>query len=381
MQILIPFIDLSAQQARIKPQVEVAIQKVLAHGKYILGPEVSELEEKLVQYTGAKYCITCANGTDALQIALMALGVGVKDEVIVPAFTYIASAEAVALLGARPIYVDVEPATFNLNANLLKAAITPRTKAIIAVSLFGQCPDIDSINDIAERYGIPVIEDAAQSFGATYKDRRSCNLSTIATTSFFPAKPLGCYGDGGAMFTSDEQLATLMRKIARHGQSKRYHHDVVGVNSRLDTLQAAVLLEKLKIFDDELGARQAVADSYGYLLHEMQNQLGNSLFLRLPTIEHHNSSVWAQYTLRIEARDFVQNHLRSAGVPTVVYYPVPLSSQKAVEDPDAPMPQSELLSGQVLSLPMHPYLTTDVQQLIVEKLCEGIRQSEVKREQ
>ena len=381
MQILIPFIDLSAQQARIKPQVEVAIQKVLAHGKYILGPEVSELEEKLVQYTGAKYCITCANGTDALQIALMALGVGVKDEVIVPAFTYIASAEAVALLGARPIYVDVEPATFNLNANLLKAAITPRTKAIIAVSLFGQCPEIDSINDIAERYGIPVIEDAAQSFGATYKDRRSCNLSTIATTSFFPAKPLGCYGDGGAMFTSDEQLATLMRKIARHGQSKRYHHDVVGVNSRLDTLQAAVLLEKLKIFDDELGARQAVADSYGYLLHEMQNQLGNSLFLRLPTIEHHNSSVWAQYTLRIEARDFVQNHLRSAGVPTVVYYPVPLSSQKAVEDPDAPMPQSELLSGQVLSLPMHPYLTTDVQQLIVEKLCEGIRQSEVKREQ
>ena len=375
---MIPFIDLSAQQTRIKSKVEVAIQKVLAHGKYILGPEVSELEEKLVQYTGAKYCITCANGTDALLIALMALGVGGKDEVIVPAFTYIASAEAVALLGARPIYVDVEPATFNLNANLLQAAITPRTKAIIAVSLFGQCPDIDSINDIAERYGIPVIEDAAQSFGATYKDRRSCNLTTIATTSFFPAKPLGCYGDGGAMFTSDEQLATLMRKIARHGQSKRYHHDVVGVNSRLDTLQAAVLLEKLKIFDDELGARQAVADSYGYLLHEMQNQLGNSFFLGLPTIEHHNSSVWAQYTLRIEARDFVQSHLRSAGVPTVVYYPVPLSSQKAVENRDAPVPQSELLSGQVLSLPMHPYLTTDVQQLIAEKLREGIHQSEAK---
>lgn len=378
MQILIPFIDLSAQQARIKPQIEAAVRKVLAHGKYILGPEVRELEEKLAQYADAKYCITCANGTDALQIALMALGIGIEDEVIVPAFTYIASAEAVALLGAHPIYIDVEPTTFNLDANLLEAAITGRTKAIIAVSLFGQCPDMDAINDIAERYGIPVIEDAAQSFGATYKGRRSCNLSTIAITSFFPAKPLGCYGDGGAMFTSDGQLARLMRKIARHGQSKRYHHDVVGVNSRLDTLQAAILLEKLKIFDEELGARQAVAESYGCLLRDMQGQLGNSFSLRLPTIERHSGSVWAQYTLRIEARDFVQAHLSSEGVPTVVYYPVPLSSQKAVENPHALVPQSELLSGEVLSLPMHPYLTTDVQQLIVQKLYEGIRLSEIK---
>lgn len=378
MQILIPFIDLSAQQERIKPQIEAAVHKVLAHGKYILGPEVSELEEKLAQYAGAKYCVTCANGTDALQIALMALGVGVEDEVIVPAFTYIASAEAVALLGAQPIYVDVNPVTFNLDADLLEAAITGRTKTIIAVSLFGQCPDMDAINHIAERYGIPVIEDAAQSFGATYKGKRSCNLSTISTTSFFPAKPLGCYGDGGAMFTSDEQLAGLMLKIARHGQSKRYHHDVVGVNSRLDTLQAAILLEKLKIFEEELGARQAAADTYFYLLREVQVALGNSFFLQLPRIEHYNNSVWAQYTLRIGARDFVQSHLRSEGVPTVVYYPVPLSCQKAVEDRDALVPQSELLSGEVLSLPMHPYLTPDVQQLVVEKLYEGIRRSKVK---
>ena len=374
---MIPFIDLSAQQLRIKPQIDSAIQRVLAHGKYILGPEVHALEERLAEYTGAQYCVTCANGTDALQIALMALGVGPGDEVIAPAFTYIASAEAASVLGAQPIYVDVEPGTFNLDANLLEAVITERTKAIIAVSLFGQCPDMDAINSIGARHGIPVIEDAAQSFGATYKGKRSCNLSTIiATTSFFPAKPLGCYGDGGAMFTSDEQLAKSLRQIARHGQTKRYHHDVVGMNSRLDTLQAAILLEKLEIFGEELDARQTVADVYTHLLREMQDGLSSSFSVHLPAIEAHNQSAWAQYTLRIEAneaRDLIQNYLSSKGVPTVVYYPVPLSRQKAVEQPASIVPQSELLSGHVLSLPMHPYLTADGQQTIVHELQEGIK--------
>ncbi|MBF4248227.1 DegT/DnrJ/EryC1/StrS family aminotransferase, partial [Vibrio anguillarum] len=239
------FIDLGAQQARIKEKIDVGIQKVLAHGQYILGPEVAELEQRLIAYTGAKHCITVANGTDALQIAQMALGVGPCDEVITPGFTYIATAETVALLGAKPVYVDVCPKTYNLDPAKLEAAITPRTKAIIPVSLYGQCADFDAINTIAAKYGIPVIEDSAQSFGASYKGKKSCNLSTIACTSFFPTKPLGCYGDGGAIFTNDDELALVMRQIARHGQDRRYHHIRVGVNSRLDTLQAAILLPKL----------------------------------------------------------------------------------------------------------------------------------------
>jgi len=246
------FIDLAAQQARIKDKIDANIQKVLAHGKYILGPEVGKLEERLADYTGAKYCITVANGTDALQIAQMALGIGPGDEVIVPGFSYIATAETVALLGARPVYVDIDPKTYNLNPELLEAAITPRTKAIIPVSLYGQCADFDVINAIAEKHGIPVIEDGAQSFGASYKGKKSCNLTTIGCTSFFPSKPLGCYGDGGAIFTSDDELATVLRQIARHGQDRRYHHIRVGINSRLDTLQAAILLPKLELLDEEI---------------------------------------------------------------------------------------------------------------------------------
>lgn len=253
---MIEFIDLKAQQTRIKDKIDAGIQRVLAHGQYILGPEVAELEEKLADFVGAKYCITCANGTDALQIAQMALGIGPGDEVITPGFTYIATAETVALLGAKPVYVDIDPRTYNLDPTLLEAAITPRTKAIIPVSLYGQCADFDAINAIAAKYGIPVIEDAAQSFGATYKGKRSCNLTTIACTSFFPSKPLGCYGDGGAIFTNDDELAVVLRQIARHGQDRRYHHVRVGVNSRLDTLQAAILLPKLEIFEDEIQLRQ-----------------------------------------------------------------------------------------------------------------------------
>src|SRR5574344_799590 len=265
---MIEFIDLKAQQSRIKAEIDAGIQRVLAHGQYILGPEVAELEEKLAAYVGAKYCITCANGTDALQIVQMAFGIGPGDEVITPGFTYIATAETVAILGAKPIYVDVNPKTYNLDVEKLEAAITPRTKAIIPVSLYGQCADFDAINAIAAKHGIPVIEDAAQSFGASYKGRKSCNLTTIATTSFFPSKPLGCYGDGGAIFTNDDDLARVLRQIARDGQDRRYHHIRVGVNSRLDTLQAAILLPKLDIFPHELEQRAQVALSYACLLAE-----------------------------------------------------------------------------------------------------------------
>ncbi|MGN0864354.1 MAG: DegT/DnrJ/EryC1/StrS family aminotransferase [Stenotrophomonas koreensis] len=345
------FIDLKAQQARIKDKIDAGIARVLAHGQYILGPEVAELEEKLAAYTGAKYCISCANGTDALQIALMALGVGPGDEVITPGFTYIATAEAAAVLGAKPVYVDINPLTYNLDPALLEAAITPRTKAIIPVSLYGQCADVDAINAIATRHGITVIEDAAQSFGASYKGRKSCNLSTIATTSFFPSKPLGCYGDGGAIFTSDDELAKVMRQIARHGQEKRYHHVRVGMNSRLDTLQAAILLPKLEILDDELAAKQQVAETYARLLGEAG--------IQAPQVESHNTSAWAQYTIRVHNRPTVQKALAEAGIPTAVHYPLPLNKQPAVADATAKLPQGDQAAEQVISLPMHPYLSAN----------------------
>lgn len=362
------FIDLVTQQQRIKPHIDAAIQRVLAHGQYILGPEVNELEEKLADYTGAKYCISCANGTDALQIAMMALDIGPGDEVITPAFTYIATAEAAAVVGAKPVYVDIEPDTYNLDAQQLEAAITPRTKAIIPVGLFGQCANMDAINAIANRHGIPVVEDAAQSFGASYHGRKSCNLSTIGTTSFFPAKPLGCYGDGGAMFTNDEALAKALRQIARHGQSKRYYHDVVGVNSRLDTLQASILLEKLKIFDEEMAARQVVADRYSQLLNQIDS-------VATPQVREGRVSAWAQYTLRLSHRDAVQAELKAAGVPTTVYYPVPLHLQKAVGSSGVTMPESERAAQEVLSVPMHPYLTEEIQVKVVGAIDQAIKNS------
>jgi len=256
------FIDLKAQYIALKADIEARIARVLDHGRYILGPEVAELEEQLASFTGAEHCISVANGTDALQIALMALGVGPGDEVITPGFSYIATAETVALLGARPVYVDIDASSYNIDPGLIEAAITPRTRAIIPVSLYGQCADFDAINAVAARYDLPVIEDGAQSFGASYKGRKSCNLSLIGCTSFFPSKPLGCYGDGGAIFTSDPELAKVMRQIARHGQERRYHHARVGINSRLDTVQAAVLLGKLAVFDDEMARRQVIAARY-----------------------------------------------------------------------------------------------------------------------
>lgn len=357
---MIPFIDLAAQQDRLRQKIEAGISRVLAHGQYILGPEVAELEERLAAYTGAAHCISVANGTDALQIALMALGIGPGDEVITPGFSYIATAEAAVLLGAKVVYVDIDPVTYTLDVAQLEAAITPRTRAIIPVSLYGQPADFDAINAIADRHGIPVIEDAAQSFGASYKGRKSCNLSTVACTSFFPSKPLGCYGDGGAIFTSDPDLARVIRQIARHGQDRRYHHIRIGVNSRLDTLQAAILLPKLEILDDEIAARQRVAEAYTTAL--------SHLSVATPRIAAHSCSAWAQYTIRVSERARVQAALEAVGVPTVVHYPLPLNRQPAVADPAARLPQGDRAAEEVLSLPMHPYLSDELIERIVTPL-------------
>lgn len=353
------FIDLKTQYQRLKKEIDAGIQRVLDHGQFILGPEVYELEEKLAAYVGAKHCITCANGTDALQIAQMALGIGPGDEVITPGFTYIATAETVALLRAKPVYVDIDSRTYNLDPALLEAAITSRTKAIIPVSLYGQCADYDAINAIATKYNIPVIEDAAQSFGAMYKDRKSCNLTTIACTSFFPSKPLGCYGDGGAIFTNDDELARVMRQIARHGQDRRYYHIRVGINSRLDTLQAAVLLPKLQVLPDEIGRRQSVAAEYTRLLKKFH-------ISTTPYIEPHNLSSWAQYTIRIDNREELIGKLKEAGVPAVVHYPIPLNKQPAVSDLNVQLPVGNSVAEKVMSLPMHPYLVRQDQEQVAK---------------
>ncbi|WP_151703784.1 DegT/DnrJ/EryC1/StrS family aminotransferase [Nitrincola alkalilacustris] len=354
------FVDLAAQQARIKDKIDAAIQRVLSHGQYILGPEVYELEEKLADYTGARYCITVANGTDALQIAQMALGIGPGDEVIMPGFSYIATAEATALLGAKPVYIDIDPRTYNIDPTLIADAITPRTKAIIAVSLYGQCADFDAINKIADQHGIPVIEDAAQSFGATYKGRKSCNLSTIACTSFFPSKPLGCYGDGGAIFTNDEELATVMRQIARHGQDRRYHHIRLGVNSRLDTLQAAILLAKLDIFDDEIVLRNVVAERYNRLFSKIKT----STNIKPPVIRDWHISTWAQYTITTKDRDAIKTSLEENNIPTAIHYPTPLHKQPVTKSLHERLEICERISKSILCLPIHPYLESRNQIII-----------------
>jgi UDP-2-acetamido-2-deoxy-ribo-hexuluronate aminotransferase len=351
------FIDLQAQRRRLDGAIDRNIDKVLAHGRFILGPEVSELEEALAARTGSGHCIAVANGTDALQIALMAIGVGPDDEVITPGFSFFATAETIAILGATPRYVDIDPVTFNVDAALIEASITEKTKAIVPVSLFGQCPDFDAINKVAARYSLPVIEDAAQSFGATYRDMPSCNLSTIATASFFPSKPLGCYGDGGALFTNDDDLAVALRQIARHGQERRYFHTRIGVNSRLDTIQAAVLLAKLTVFDEEIDARRVVAERYDRCLGAVEA-------VTIPRIGHHTSSVYAQYTLRVVQRDRFVAFLRDHGIPTAVHYPLSLHLQPALADPDAVLPECEAAAAQVVSLPMHPYLSAEDQERI-----------------
>lgn len=359
------FIDLKSQYQSLKPKIDAAIQRVLDHGQYILGPEVQELEERLARYSGVRHCIAVANGTDALQISQMALGVGPGDEVIMPGFNYIATAEATALLGAKPVYVDVDPRTYNLDPALLEHSITERTKAIVPVNLYGQCADFDAINTVAAKFSIPVIEDAAQSFGATYKGRKSGSLSTIACTSFFPSKPLGCYGDGGAIFTNSDELAIVMRQIARHGQDRRYHHIRIGMNSRLDTLQAAILLVKLEVLDSEIAARDLVASKYSKLLQEYAKQTS------APQIEPFNVSAWAQYTIRLHNRKIACQILDEAKIPTAIHYPLPLHRQPAVEQHSLDLPVSEKAADEVLSLPIHASLNYSDQLRIIQTLAQA----------
>jgi UDP-2-acetamido-2-deoxy-ribo-hexuluronate aminotransferase len=366
-------IDLKTQQARIRARIDAAVARVLDHGRYILGPEVDELERRLAAYTGAAYCISCANGTDALQLAQMALGIGPGDEVVVPAFSFIATAESVAVLGGKPVYVDIDARTYNLDPAKLEAAITPRTRAIMAVSLYGQCAAYEAIGDVARRFGLPVIEDGAQSFGASLHGTRSCNLSTLACTSFFPSKPLGGYGDGGAVFTSDDELAQRVRQIARHGQERRYYHTRVGVNSRLDTLQAAILLAKLEVFEDEVERRQRVAARYDRALVESGFQP--------PYVAPGHTSVYAQYTIRVGERDTVRARLDAQGIPTAVHYPLPLSRQPAVEAAGEAFAVADQAAAEVLSLPMHPYLTAEEQDAVVGALVHARATSSVRVEE
>lgn len=351
------FIDLKTQYQRIKVNVNERIQGVLDSGKYIMGPEIKELESKLANFIGAKYCLGVANGTDALLIAMMALGVGKDDEVITTPFTFIATGEMIALLGAKPVFVDIDPRTYNIDPAKIEAAITKKTKAIMPVSLYGQCADFDAIKPIADKYNLPVIEDGAQSFGATYKGRKSCNLSTIGCTSFFPSKPLGCYGDGGAVFTNDDNLVKKMNEIRLHGQDKRYHHASLGLNGRLDTLQAAILLAKLEIFSEEIESRARIGARYSELLKNK---------VITPYIEPFNTSVYAQYTVQVENRSVIQKQLQDTGIPTAVHYPIPLHKQPVfAEYAEIHLPVSESVAEKVMSLPMHPYLNNnDIENIV-----------------
>jgi UDP-2-acetamido-2-deoxy-ribo-hexuluronate aminotransferase len=357
------FIDLKAQYAALKDKIDARIRRVLEHGQYIMGPEVSELEEQLAAFTGARHCVTVASGTEALLIALMALDIGPGDEVITTPFTFVAPAEMIALVGAKPVFVDIEEDTANIDASKITAAITPRTRAIVPVSLYGQPADMDEINAIASRFGLAVIEDAAQSFGATYKGRKSCNLSTIGCTSFFPSKPLGCYGDGGAIFMSDDAIAKACREIRAHGQEKRYVHTRIGVGGRMDTIQCAIVLAKFENFDWEIERRIGVGKRYDMLLLSTQ--------VRTMRVNPNSTNVYAQYTVRVSNRAGVQGQLKSQGIPTAVHYPLSLHQQPAYDTAYAgqSFPVSESMAREVLSLPMHAYLD-DVTQRRIAKVLE-----------
>jgi UDP-2-acetamido-2-deoxy-ribo-hexuluronate aminotransferase len=359
------FIDLKTQYSVLRDDINKRIQTVLDHGQYIMGPEVKELEEKLVAYTGAKHCITVASGTEALLIALMALGIKPGDEVITTPFSFIATAEVIVLLGAKPVFVDIEGDTCNINIALIEAKISARTKVIMPVSLYGQPADMDEINQLAEKHGLAVIEDAAQSFGATYKGKKSCNLSTIGCTSFFPSKPLGCYGDGGAVFTSDDELAQAMREIRVHGQSKRYVHTRIGVGGRMDTIQCAIVLAKLERFEWEVAQRERLGARYNALLADK---------VATVTQRPDRTSVFAQYTVLVDDRAAVQEALKSAGIPTAVHYPVPMHLQPAYRDlcEMGSNPVSEQRAGAVMSLPLSPDLDEESQLTVVRALVASL---------
>jgi len=365
----IQFAGLSPQQDKIRQKLERNIHRILHHGQYVMGPEVAELESSLAGFTGVDHCICVSSGTDALLIAMMALGIGRGHEVVTTPFTFFAAAETIRLLGAEPVYVDIDPKSYNIDPAKVEEVISARTRAILPVSLFGQCCDMDAINEIAVQYGLPVIEDGAQSFGASYKGRRSCGLSTIGCTSFFPAKPLGAYGDGGACLTDDADLAHTMREIRNHGQGARYQHVRVGINGRMDSLQAGVLLAKLSVFGDELDRRNKVAGQYSDLLEKVAEEDG----IKLPFVETHNMSSWAQYTVEVDHRESIQKKLSSAGVPTAVHYPLPVYAQPALLQNDLDHPNSENAARRVMSLPMHPYLRFSTQQRIAQSLTEAIK--------
>jgi UDP-2-acetamido-2-deoxy-ribo-hexuluronate aminotransferase len=368
------FIDLKSQYREIKSSVDRRIQAVLDHGQYIMGPEIGLLEEALAARTGAKHCIACSSGTDALLLSLMALGISPGDEVVTTPFSFFATAEIVALLGARPVFVDIDPVTYNLDPSLLRAAITPRTKAILPVALYGQCAEMDAINQSAG--DIPVIEDAAQSFGATYQGRKtsarqSCNLSAIGCTSFFPSKPLGCYGDGGAVFTSDDGLAARLRMLRNHGQDRRYHHPLIGVNARMASIQAAVLLAKLEVFDEELRRRVDLGSRYTELLRGI---------VKTPQVLAGNSSVYAQYTIEVDARDEFQEQMKLLGVPTAVHYPEALHLQPVfthLGHRKGDFPVAEAAARRVVSLPMHPYLTENDLLHIAEVVTKCVNKTKI----
>lgn len=370
------FVDLKAQYGHIGARVDARIRRVLEHQRFILGPEVTELEERLAARVGARHCISCASGTDALLLALLALEIGPgadghPDEVITTPFTFFATGEMTTLAGGRPVFADIEPVGYNLDPEKIEARITPRTKAILPVSLYGQTAEMDAIHQIAARHGLAVIEDAAQSFGALYRGRHSGNLSTIGCTSFFPSKPLGCYGDGGACFTNDDALARAMLELRNHGQEGHYRHTRIGINGRLDTLQAAVLLAKLEFFDEELTARAEIADRYTALLKDA---------VHTPRVLPERTSAWAQYTIEVEDREAVEASLKSAGIPTAVHYPTPLHLQPVYAEMARKMgwgrgsfPVAERAADRVLSLPMHPYLQPAEMEEIAEAVKGAVR--------
>lgn len=361
----IPFLDLKPQYKALEKPINERIQKVLNHGQFILGPEVEECEKALAAYIGTKYCLTAASGTDSLVMALLAMGVGAGDEVITTPFTFFATAEMISLVGATPVFVDIDPVTYNIDPLKIEAAITSKTKMIMPVSLYGQPADMDEINQIAKKHGIPVVEDAAQSFGADYKGKKSCGLSLVGSTSFFPAKPLGCYGDGGAVFTDDQALYTKMSQIRVHGQEKRYYHTMIGINGRLDTIQCAVILEKLKRYDWEVRKRQEIASRF--------NEAFTSLkVLTAPVVKKDRGSVWAQYTVLVDHRDDFAARLKEKGVPTSVHYPTPLHWQPVYQylKERTHCPVSEKIAAEVISLPIYPDMSDEIQMRIIKAVKE-----------
>ncbi|MDX1838250.1 DegT/DnrJ/EryC1/StrS family aminotransferase [Legionella taurinensis] len=354
------FIDLKKQYQLIETDVLNGIKKVLDHGQYIMGPEIGLLERQLADFVGTRHAIVNASGTDALLMALLALEIGPGDEVITSPFSFFATAEVIALCQAKPVFVDIDPATYNLDVKKLEAAITPNTKAIMPVSLYGQTADMASINQIAKKYGLPVIEDAAQSFGATQNGHYSCALSTIGCTSFFPSKPLGGYGDSGACFTDDDILAERLAEIRIHGQNARYCHRRIGINGRMDTIQAAILIEKMKLFPKEIELRQQVAERYMQLLDGIA---------QTPVIKKGNTSVYAQFTIEVPHREKFQKEMQILGIPTAVHYPVAMHEQEALQYlgyKTGDFPCAEAASKRVVSLPMHPYLTMEEQNRVVD---------------